>query len=406
MIYIILAILLCWLFASWSDFYLYQRDLSKVPIRVHVNGIRGKSSITRYVAAILRSHGYQTLAKTTGTAPRIIGFSGEEIALKRAGLPNIFEQLRLMKYFISLKPQAVVIECMATNPTYSEWLEHKVMRSSIYIMTNVRIDHQDQLGYTLPEIATSLSHSIPYRSTVITGETSPEILDIFKSVCDKRRTILIAPCSATSLTFKSIDVTQFSHAPVIENIRVCLALASLLNISTDDALKAMATSTPDPGQFSIKTFFVRGTEIAWANLFAVNDKESFMEWAYTLINVHKSFEPVVILNNRKDRSDRVPVFVDCIKSLPVSKVVTMGDCEDMVAGQLGRGISLLRLGNSSLYRNVPGEDLLGRIVSRFTHERILLIGAVNIHTEQADRLLYFLKNFKADPLDSFAPEFI
>lgn len=406
MIYIILLILLCWFAASWSDLYLYQKGLAKIPLRVHVNGIRGKSSIVRYISAILRKHGYQTLAKTTGTAPRIIGFSGEEISLKRVGLPNIFEQLLLMKYFLSLKPKAVVIECMATNPSYSEWLEHKVMRSSIYIMTNVRIDHQDQLGYTLPEIARSLSGSIPHRSTVITGETSSEILNIFQSVCNQRHTKLVAPCSTTSHAFKNIDLSNFSHAPVVENIKVCLAFASLLNIPADEALTAMATSRPDPGQFSIRTFFLSGTEIAWANLFAVNDKESFLDWAYVLINVHKNFEPVVILNNRKDRVDRVSVFTDCVKALPITKVVTMGDCEDMVVAQLGKKISILKLGNSSLYRNLPGEDLLARIVSRYKSDRILLIGAVNIHTDQADRLLDYFKHHKADPLECFGPEHV
>jgi poly-gamma-glutamate synthase PgsB/CapB len=406
MVYLILLILICWFVASWSDLYLYQKKLANVPLRVHVNGIRGKSSIVRYLAAILRKNGYQTLAKTTGTAPRIIGFSGEEISLKRAGLPNIFEQLLLMKYFISLKPQAVVVECMATNPNYAEWLEHKVMRSSIYIMTNVRLDHQDQLGSTLPEIARSLSGSIPYRSTVITGEASSEILNIFESVCDRRHTNLVAPCSTSSLEFKNIDLSNFSHVPIVENIKVCLAFASLLNISPDEALTAMASTIPDPGQFSIKTFFARGTEIAWANLFAVNDKESFLEWAYVLINVHETFEPVIILNNRKDRVDRVGVFADCVKALSVSKVVTMGDCEDMVAAQLGGKISILKLGNGSLYRNISGEDLLNRVLSRYKSDRILLIGAVNIHTDQADRLLDYLKTHKSDPLDSFSPEYI
>ena len=37
-----------------------------------MNGTRGKSSVTRLVAAGLREGGLKTFAKTTGTAPRVI----------------------------------------------------------------------------------------------------------------------------------------------------------------------------------------------------------------------------------------------------------------------------------------------------------------------------------------------
>jgi len=38
--------------------------------RIHVNGIRGKSSVTRLIAAALREGKVKTLGKTTGTAAR------------------------------------------------------------------------------------------------------------------------------------------------------------------------------------------------------------------------------------------------------------------------------------------------------------------------------------------------
>ena len=404
MIYLILLCLACWILVSWSELYIYRKRLAAIPLRIHVNGIRGKSSIVRYVSAILRAHNYKTLAKTTGSAPRIIGFSGEEIALKRSGNPNIFEQFLLMKYFIQLKPQAVVIECMATNPIYAEWLEDKVMNSHIYIMTNVRIDHQDQLGYTIGDIAKSLSYAIPFGATVITGETNETVLDIFRDVCDRRKSRLICPCVNDVLSSKAIDTSKFSHAPILENIQVCLALAALLNISPDEALATMASTRPDPGYFKIKTIFINGTEVAWSNLFAVNDKESFIEWTHLLISTHASFQPVIILNNRKDRVDRVPVFVDCVKSLGVRRVVTMGDCEQMVVARMGNSASVLNLGNTSLYAKLSGEDLLRRIIAHFSLQRILLIGAVNIHTEQADSLLAFLEKIEFSRFEEFSEE--
>ena len=48
----------------------HRRCLSKIPYRIHVNGTRGKSSVTRLIAAGLREGGIRTCAKTTGTLPR------------------------------------------------------------------------------------------------------------------------------------------------------------------------------------------------------------------------------------------------------------------------------------------------------------------------------------------------
>lgn len=404
MIFLIAFGLALWIITSCAELYFYRKKLSSIPLRIHVNGIRGKSTIVRYISAILRSQNYKTLGKTTGSAPRIMGFLGEEILLQRSGRPNIFEQYLLMKHFIGLKPQAIVVECMATNPLYSEWLEDKVMRSHIYIMTNVRIDHQDQLGYTLKEIAKSLSLSIPYNATLITGETNTEVINIFNDICIKRNTRLIAPCINNRLGLKSIDTTSFHHTPVAENLRICLAFSALLHISEEQALAAMADANPDPGQFRIKTIFLNGTEIQWCNLFAVNDKESFFDWAHLLVSVHQSFKPVIILNNRNDRMDRVPIFIDCISSLGIRNVVTMGDCEKMVESILGLDFSILKLGNSSLFANLNGEDLLRRIALNFKGQRILLIGAVNIHTKQADSLLAYLDQPLDDSLEQFGED--
>ncbi|MFA5290445.1 MAG: hypothetical protein WC351_05330, partial [Candidatus Izemoplasmatales bacterium] len=39
---------------------------------IHVNGIRGKSTVTRLIGAVLRDAGYKTMTKVTGTKPIII----------------------------------------------------------------------------------------------------------------------------------------------------------------------------------------------------------------------------------------------------------------------------------------------------------------------------------------------
>ena len=46
--------------------------VSKIDLRVNVNGIRGKSTATRFITAILEEAGYRVVGKTTGTAARMI----------------------------------------------------------------------------------------------------------------------------------------------------------------------------------------------------------------------------------------------------------------------------------------------------------------------------------------------
>src|SRR5437764_13184828 len=75
----------------------HRRALARVPVRVHVNGTRGKSSVTRLIAAILRAAGIRTVAKTTGTSARLIMPDGSERPVFRDGPPNIRELIRMSR---------------------------------------------------------------------------------------------------------------------------------------------------------------------------------------------------------------------------------------------------------------------------------------------------------------------
>src|SRR6476661_769596 len=71
----------------------HQRRLDQLQVRVHVNGIRGKSTVTRLVGGVLREGGFVTVGKTTGSAARVITPSGAEMPIHRRGAPTINEQV-------------------------------------------------------------------------------------------------------------------------------------------------------------------------------------------------------------------------------------------------------------------------------------------------------------------------
>ncbi|MCK7480234.1 MAG: hypothetical protein M0C28_25450 [Candidatus Moduliflexus flocculans] len=68
-----------------------------VPLRIGVTGTRGKSSVTRLIAAALRGSGRRTLAKTTGSRPMLILPDGTEREIPRPGPATILEQKRLLR---------------------------------------------------------------------------------------------------------------------------------------------------------------------------------------------------------------------------------------------------------------------------------------------------------------------
>src|SRR5690606_13777510 len=81
-------------FGMW-ELAVHRARLERIPIRVHVNGTRGKSSVTRLIAGALREGGFRTCANTTGTLPRMILPVGREVPVFRPSKANVIEQVRI-----------------------------------------------------------------------------------------------------------------------------------------------------------------------------------------------------------------------------------------------------------------------------------------------------------------------
>lgn len=366
-----------------------------ISYRIHVNGIRGKSSVARYVAAILRDAGLRTYGKTTGTAARVILPNGHDAAIPRPGYANVSEQIGMISSFAEDDAQAIVMECMAINPDYQDWLESKLMHSQIAIITNVRIDHQEQMGETLADIARSMSRSIPHNSVLITAEQNPEILEIFFQECQRRQSrLLLAPINSIT----AADVASFGHVAHPDNVAIGVAVATMLGIPAQRAIRAMALAPPDPGAFHLEHLYLFGKDIIWANLFAVNDKESFAQIARMLAQSFPTHYRIAMLNNREDRPSRVEMFVKLAEEdYLANAIVALGDYEQRVSDAAAHGQARVALmGNTSRYAKRTGASLMRSIVGLSDRPSILLVGTVNIHTLQSQHILEYLSHFTGE----------
>ena len=251
----------------------HERNLAAYKVRLHVNGIRGKSTVTRLIAGLLREAGYRTVAKTTGSAAVTIDFDGQDVPIQRRGAANVKEQQDIIASWAPLGAEAMVIECMALQPKYQEWTEKMVLHAHIGVITNVREDHQDVMGETLPEIAVSMAHMCPYNGYLITAEYEPALQAVLRREAERRGSQLIV---ADPSRVSDAEIAQFDYLAFKDNVAIGLAVADLLGLDHDTAVRGMVKAKGDIGVVRLQNVNLRGKPVIWANLFAVNDRESMM----------------------------------------------------------------------------------------------------------------------------------
>ncbi|MEO1369791.1 MAG: poly-gamma-glutamate synthase PgsB, partial [Acidobacteriota bacterium] len=122
--------------AAVAEYRRHQRRILAIPHRIHVNGTRGKSSVTRLIGAGLRAGGVSTLTKVTGTFPRLILPDGSDVPVHRKAAATILEQLDIVDLAAAEGVDALVIECMALDPEFQRITEEQMVHATIPVMTN------------------------------------------------------------------------------------------------------------------------------------------------------------------------------------------------------------------------------------------------------------------------------
>ncbi|EOQ89921.1 poly-gamma-glutamate synthase PgsB [Leptospira yanagawae serovar Saopaulo str. Sao Paulo = ATCC 700523] len=296
-------ILLVLVFYYTIEVILHKRTLKKFKHRIHVNGTRGKSSVTRLIRAGLSSKGYSVFAKTTGTLARMIFPDGSETSISRFGKPSILEQIKILRKARDAKADIVVLECMALEPRYQWASEGQILHSDIGVITNIREDHLEVMGPELIDVAKTLLSATPISGTLVVGpnEFPNEILH----ACKDRNTNPIFIEEKEINTITDEEILKFPYWEHKENVCMALKVCELLGVDRKNALEAMWKVTPDPGALTVLPIHFFGKEFIYVNAMAANDPNSTKLIWNSITKRYVSFQKRFILfHTRDDRPER------------------------------------------------------------------------------------------------------
>lgn len=357
--------------AGLWEFHRHQRNVASIPIRVHVNGTRGKSSVTRLIAAGMRAGGIRTFAKTTGTKPRLIFPDGSEAPIFRPGKANIIEQLMVFRRAAELEVEAIVIECMAVLPELQLLAERKMVRSTLGVLTNVRADHLDEMGPTVEQVARSLSSTMAENGVLLTAEQThlPVLAER-----GARLHCTIVPVVPDDVTDPMMS--GFSYLEHKDNVALALAVCERLGIDRRTALEGMHGYAPDPGVLRIFRLGVYEKDVDFINAFAANDPDS-TTIIWNLLSPYRSPEKklIVVVNARDDKVQRSEQMGEFIATLDADHFVLTGRSTNALANRaVASGVAkekISDLGNSS------AAEIFERVLA-LTPARSMVVGIGNI----------------------------
>lgn len=298
---IVIAVML--IVAAVVEYALHQRALGRIRIRVHVNGTRGKSSVTRLIAAGLRENGVVTCAKTTGTLARMILPNGHEVPVFRPAGANVIEQKRIVAAAVAHGAEALVIECMALQPELQAFSEFKLLRATHAVITNARPDHLDVMGPTAADVARALSGMIPPGARLFTAERGE--LAVIEACAKDRGCKLHAIDADAVAAIDEATLAGFSYTEHADNVALALAVCEALGVERDLALDGMQKSRPDPGALTRHALDYFGRQIVFYNAFAANDPISTRQlWELAVRRTPGVGKRIAVFNCRADRTDR------------------------------------------------------------------------------------------------------
>jgi gamma-polyglutamate synthase len=278
----------------------HHQRLAQIPIRVHVAGTRGKTTVTRLIWAAMREAGYNVVAKTTGTVPMMLYADGTERRWPRLGPANISEQWRFIRLARSSGAQAVVLECMAVTPEFLWASERFAVQATTTVITNARADHGEVVGDGEQSVAQALRLVVPRSGSLVVSREAllPPILH-----------------EAQQLGVALAVVETDNLEPDTYNRKLALEVCRQIGIDQRVAEAGFEKCGKDIGGFRVAELEVLGAKLRFLNAFACNDVQSFL-MLWQQYKDDRAAQRAVLFNCRDDRPERTGEFLQALRRLP------------------------------------------------------------------------------------------
>ncbi len=371
------SILACFVAGFVREYVADSKAIAKIPTRIHVTGIRGKTTTARLIGAALRYHGWRVVTKTTGKAARLIDPEGTERGIRgHHEQPNLREQPRIIESVADAGgADAIVFECMSIRPK-NMIAESKFVRSTISVITNVRADHLDVMGPSLEDVAWNLSGIVPSNGVVVTAEK--KYLPIIRKRAEEKNAKVI---EVDPDTVPDENFSKFHYMIFKENIAIAIRVCELLKVPPDEALKGMLDAKPDPGLTRILNGVIANHDVRLIAAFGVNDVDStrlvFQELSRRG-DIEEQRMLVGMFHAREDRVTRTLEFAQAMARISFEKIIVVGEMTNLFVSQATReGYPKEKIANLGPVNPPAIMDFLSKMTLE-TGQGVILFGCGNM----------------------------
>jgi poly-gamma-glutamate synthase PgsB/CapB len=300
------------------EYFLLRNFLKKIPLRILVNGTRGKSTTVKIIFEILMQEKHKVFAKTTGDKPVQYLPDGTVMIIKRFSPASILENIRLLKRWAHLSPDAVVMESMALQPETQFVLSNKILQPNYILITNIITDHLEVMGKNEKDVEKTVSNSLHQEAEIFLNSNLFTSFSLLKNDFPNLHRIKMSDPFP-----ESID-----HIPpkiLNQNWNLIKYFAKHLKLNLQITYQCFKNEW---SKISQNIFFsLPELNISIWNLFSVNDTQStdlFIQ--HSLKEVSQNNQIIFIFNTRKDRPLRTKQFAEFIgRNFPKSTIVLLGN---------------------------------------------------------------------------------
>jgi gamma-polyglutamate synthase len=373
----------------------HRANLAGVPLRISVNGSRGKSTVTRLLTGALAEAGYRPLGKTTGTEPKLLfGWSGEEEDIRRRPEgPNISEQRSVVRRAVEEGADVLVSECMAVNPEYQLTFHTEMLDVNLLVICNALDDHLDEMGPTSADVAEVFAASIPAGHKVVV--TPEPHLPTYRTAADERgaELLLADPDAVTEEQLRG-----HRHLVLPDHVAIVLAVTRDLGIDDEVAMRGMRRAPADPYAMRVTEIGDPAAPAFFVNGFAANDPASTLAlWEHIEDRDLPTEALTVVVNCRDDRMDRTQRFAsDVLPHLPIDQLIVTGRQTGPIL-QAANGAGRIRAGEVLDLTGASADEVLAALDGSLTDRVVYGVG--NLHGGGVE----LVEAFEALALDPTSP---